>query len=98
MGRSPPGKNEWKTFKMRAREEVFDNCTGLTSITIPDSVTSIGENAFDNCTGLTSITIPDSVTSIGGASFEQCTKLMSIKIPDSVTSIGDAGKGIGKSM
>ena len=61
----------------------------LTSITIPDSVTSIGGSAFYNCTGLTSITIPDSVTSIGYSAFYGCSGLTSITIPDSVTSIGD---------
>ena len=47
----------------------FNGCTNLTSITIPGSVTSIGDFAF-NCTNLTSITIPDSVTSIGGYVFD----------------------------
>ncbi|GHU54058.1 hypothetical protein FACS1894132_08070 [Clostridia bacterium] len=65
----------------------FENCTSLTSITIPDSVTSIGDGAFASCTSLTSITIPDSVTSIGYSAFENCTNLTSITIPDSVTSI-----------
>ncbi len=68
----------------------FCNCKGLTSITIPDSVTSIGSSAFSGCTGLTSITIPDSVTSIGSSAFSGCTGLTSITIPDSVTSIGSS--------
>ncbi|MCM8871999.1 MAG: leucine-rich repeat domain-containing protein [Paludibacteraceae bacterium] len=58
------------------------------SITIPNSVTSIGEYAFGGCTGLTSITIPNSVTSIGDEAFDDCTGLTSITIPNSVTSIG----------
>ncbi len=47
----------------------FWDCTGLTSVTIPSSVTSIGNGAFEGCTGLTSVTIPSSVTSIGIHSF-----------------------------
>ena len=58
------------------------------SITIPNSVTSIGNYAFADCTGLTSIIIPNSVTSIGDYAFYGCTGLTSIDIPNSVTSIG----------
>ncbi len=61
----------------------------LTTITIPDSVTSIGNFAFIECTKLTTITIPDSVTSIGDFAFSECTNLTTITSPDSVTSIGD---------
>ncbi len=60
-----------------------------TSITIPNSVTSIGEAAFENCSGLTSVTIPNSVTSIGGSAFWCCSGLTSVTIGNSVTSIGD---------
>ncbi|MBR1751891.1 MAG: leucine-rich repeat domain-containing protein, partial [Ruminococcus sp.] len=67
----------------------FDWCTSLESITIPNSITSIGDRAFYQCTSLTSITIPNSVTSIGAYAFEYCTSLTSITIPNSVTSIGE---------
>jgi hypothetical protein len=66
----------------------FQNCTGLTSITIPDSVTGIGTRAFESCSSLTSSTIGNSVTSIGSSAFYQCSSLTSINIGNSVTSIG----------
>ena len=65
----------------------FSSCAGLTSIEIPNSVTSIGDNAFSSCTSLTSITIPNSVTSIGEWAFNHCYNLKSANIPNSVTSI-----------
>ena len=67
----------------------FSGCTGLTGITIPNSVLSIGSYAFSDCTGLTGITIPNSVMSIGSYAFSGCTSLTSITIPDSVTNIKD---------
>ena len=66
----------------------FWNCSGLTSVDIPDGVTSIGDYAFWNCSGLTSVDIPDSVTSIGNYAFSWCSGLTSVDIPDGVTSIG----------
>ena len=61
---------------------------GLTEYTIPNSVTTIGEEAFFYCSSLTSITIPDSVTTIGVKAFAFCDNLTSVTIGDSVTSIG----------
>ncbi|MBO5457753.1 MAG: leucine-rich repeat protein [Clostridia bacterium] len=66
----------------------FSGCTRMSSIVIPDSVTSIGNGAFSFCDSLTSVEIPDSVTSIGGGAFCGCSNLTSVEIPDSVTSIG----------
>ena len=66
-------------------------CSGLsrlTSITIPNSVTSIGDASFAGC-GLTSISIPNTVISIGGSAFSGCNSLTSVTIPNSVTSIGN---------
>jgi len=61
----------------------------IVGITLPDGITSIGNQAFMECQGLTSINIPASVTSIGSYAFCSCTSLTSITIPSSVTSIGD---------
>lgn len=60
------------------RKDAFYECTGLTGVTIPNSVTSIGWEAFSGCTGLTSVTIPNSVTSIGQYAFLGCTGLKDV--------------------
>ena len=67
--------------------DAFHGCTNLTSITIPNSITSIGDWAFAGCSSLTSITIPNRVTSIGHSVFSYCSGLTSIIIPDGVTTI-----------
>jgi len=66
----------------------FSGCTGLTSVTIPGSITRIGLGTFSGCTGLTSMTIPGSITRIDSGTFLGCTGLINVTIPNSVTSIG----------
>ena len=65
------------------------NMNNLLSITIPNSVTSIGKGAFFGCSSLSSITIPNSVTSIGEYAFYDCSSLASVIIGNSVKSIGN---------
>ena len=65
----------------------FDGCSGLTSVTIPNSVKSIGDYAFSGCSGLTSVTIPNSVTSIGDYAFYDCSGLTSVTIGSGVKNI-----------
>ncbi|WP_018592463.1 leucine-rich repeat protein [Terrisporobacter glycolicus] len=67
----------------------FRGCSSLTSVEIPDSVTSIGESAFRECSSLTSIKIPKGVTSISTFAFYECSSLTSVEIPKGVTNIED---------
>lgn len=69
--------------------EAFSH-SGLTSFTIPDSITKIPNFCFRECPDLVSIDIPDSVTEIGSAAFEYCTSLKSVVIPDSIREIPDS--------
>ena len=68
----------------------FYNCSGLTAITIPESVTSIGASAFSHCSSLTSVTIPESVTSIGYGAFSDCSSLTSVTIENPDCEIYDS--------
>lgn len=68
---------------------IFSGNKSITSITIPNSVTSINSKAFYNCSKLANVTIGTSVKFIGDSAFEECVALTSINIPNSVTSIGN---------
>ena len=74
---------------LKAGANLYLNNELVTDLTIPDSVTEIGNYAFEGCTSLTSVIIPDSVTSIGDCAFSDCERLTSVTIPDSVTTIGE---------
>ncbi len=68
---------------------VFENCSSLTSITIPNNVKHIGENAFAYCSGLTSIVLPNGVKRLGKRAFYNCSFIEHISIPNSIESIGE---------
>ena len=69
-------------------ERLFEACTGLESITIPDTVTKIGYAAFRDCKNLKNAIIPEGVTEIEGYCFNGCSSLEAIEIPDSVSKVG----------
>ena len=79
---------EGEVYSVTSIGSAFNGCTDLTSIEIPEGVTSIGNYAFRGCTSLTSIEIPSSVTSIGDDAFRGCTSLTSIGMANSVSYIG----------
>lgn len=64
-------------------------CENLESVTLPDSLTTMGERMFICCSALKSIDIPDTVTSIGGSAFGMCSSLETVVIPTGVTHIAD---------
>ena len=76
------------TSNNKLGDYVFFDCSGLTSLTLPSSVTKIGCYALSNCIGLTSLTLPSSVTEIGEHAFLNCRGLTNFTIPSGVTSIG----------
>jgi hypothetical protein len=69
-------------------DQEFFGCTSLTSITIPNTVTSLGNSVFYECTSLTSVTIPNSVTNMGDSEFDQCHLLTGVTLSNSITNIG----------
>lgn len=70
---------------------VFNDCTGLTSVTIPNSVTSIGGSAFTGCGNLSSLVLPDNITELGSACFGDNTKLFVNKKTSSLLCLWNAG-------
>ena len=88
-------KEKFKDFSgdtYEIREYAFYENTNITSVVIPNCVTSIGERAFYNCSSLKTVTFKDNsqLTSIGDEAFRSCRSLTSITIPNSVTSIGNS--------
>ena len=81
--------NTYSVTKISAN--TFSNCSGLTSVDIPSTVTHILNYAFQNCSGLTSIffSYNSSLTQIGDWAFSGCSALYTLNIPDGVTSIGE---------
>jgi hypothetical protein len=73
----------------RINGNMFNSCENLTSVVIPNTITSIGSYAFQKCYNLTQITIPNSVTSISDYMFSWCINLKEINIPNTITSIGE---------
>ena len=67
---------------------VFQNCTSLGNITIPDGVTSIARDNFSGCTALSSVVLGENVTAIYPRAFENCTSLTSITLPDGLLNLG----------
>lgn len=82
-----PSRYQGKPVTMIGHAAFFNSA--VTSVTIPDSVTSIHDSAFAYCSSLTNISIPNSVTAIGSFAFEGCTKLESITLPSSLLTISE---------
>lgn len=82
-----PSRYKGKPVTMIDHAAFFNSV--VTSVTIPDSVTSIGDDAFVNCPQLTNISIPNSVTYIGFSAFAHCTSLMTVTYPGSKTQWDD---------
>ncbi len=67
---------------------VFNGCTNLTDVSIPDSITDIRSKAFFNCSSLSEMIVPDSVTHIGESAFEGCSNLKKAVLGEGLVSIG----------
>lgn len=77
--------NQYPVIKINDR--VFSGNTNLTSVTLPESLTTLGDRAFEYCKNLESVTLPESLTTFGYDAFEGCKSLRAVKIPSGVTAI-----------
>ena len=77
------------TYYDKIGDYAFKGCSGLTSLTLPATITTIGKYAFEDCTGLTSLNLPAGITSIGKYAFSGCSGLTSLTLPAGITSIND---------
>lgn len=88
-----PSKIDGKTVISLANDSydkgAFEDCTGLTAVTIPNTITTIGDSAFDGCTGLSTVVIPDSVTKIDNIAFNGCNGLTSVTLSKNLTTLGE---------
>ena len=71
-------------FVTNLYNNLFDGCSGITSIALPNTLKTIDAYVFHKCTGLIDIEIPEGVTKIGNNSFENCTKLANVSLPASL--------------
>lgn len=82
-------KYNGNVYKVTSVEDsAFEGCKNLTSISLPESIVSLGVRAFTDCSELTSISLPESIVSLGDYVFFECSKLTSIELPKSVISLG----------
>ena len=72
------------------QENVFNGCTGLKHISLPEGLKTIGDNTFLNCTALQSVRLPSTLQTIGNNAFKGCISLLSIIIPENVETIGQS--------
>ena len=81
--------NDYYTSNDVIGDYAFEDCSGLTSLTLPAGITGIGYEAFQGCSGLTSLTLPAGITWIGTSAFQGCSGLTSLTLPAGITKIGD---------
>ena len=78
VGTHVTAMGDYCLYDITERESPYVGLANLTTVTIPNTVTSIGYDVFSGCSGLAKVTIPDSVTSIGNSAFYNCNSLIEI--------------------